>query len=254
MRGKDFGCCVGVFSQRITPACAGKSLFMDIRSEYTRDHPRLCGEKLLYFSITALSSGSPPLVRGKAGEEEHIIATVGITPACAGKSYPIVGVGRIGRITPACAGKRIFQTLYRDEFKDHPRLCGEKPAMKSTLSRRLGSPPLVRGKESFRFPYTEGLGITPACAGKSQIDRRWTTCSGDHPRLCGEKKGFCISFVSGEGSPPLVRGKGRSVKNVVPRQRITPACAGKRKFFFNCPLPWQDHPRLCGEKIIATVV
>ena len=31
---------------RITPACAGKSLFLSIRTIFDQDHPRMCGEKL----------------------------------------------------------------------------------------------------------------------------------------------------------------------------------------------------------------
>ena len=35
-------------------------------------------------------------------------------------------------------------------------------------------------------------GITPAYAGKSQPDGRGKCEAGDHPRVCGEKRGACV--------------------------------------------------------------
>ena len=108
----------------------------------------------------------------------------------------------------------------------------------------------MRGKvlqfACFSFCY----GITPAYAGK----RRWhgtsTHCATDHPRLCGEKASSAASVFPGLGSPPPMRGKADSNRVRRNQNRITPAYAGKsgigicRSFFA------EDHPRLCGEKII----
>ena len=118
------------------------------------------------------------------------------------------------------------------------------------LSLYTGSPPPMRGKvlqfACFSFCY----GITPAYAGK----RRWhgtsTHCATDHPRLCGEKASSAASVFPGLGSPPPMRGKADSNRVRRNQNRITPAYAGKsgigicRSFFA------EDHPRLCGEKII----
>ena len=52
--------------QRITPACAGKSAFSPAISQRSKDHPRVCGEKILRTSLFLMSLGSPPRVRGKA--------------------------------------------------------------------------------------------------------------------------------------------------------------------------------------------
>ena len=49
----------------ITPACAGKSLPSLSFAHTYWDHPRMCGEKFLYPSISGASIGSPPHVRGK---------------------------------------------------------------------------------------------------------------------------------------------------------------------------------------------
>ena len=49
----------------ITPACAGKSLPAMLTTSGDRDHPRMCGEKMLTGDTTDEETGSPPHVRGK---------------------------------------------------------------------------------------------------------------------------------------------------------------------------------------------
>ena len=71
----------------------------------------------------------------------------------------------------------------------------------------------------------------------------------DHPRVCGEKPKFVHNFVHKLGSPPRVRGKGVVHSE---RQRgggITPACAGKSLSLHLSSRSFQDHPRVCGEKV-----
>ena len=66
----------------------------------------MCGEKVRPELRQELPRGSPPHVRGKVGQLENHQMVVGITPACAGKSFEehgfVIGVW------------------------DHPRMCGEK--------------------------------------------------------------------------------------------------------------------------------
>ena len=50
-----------------------------------RDHPRMCGEKPRHATRSSAPLGSPPHVRGKAGNGGYDGLDVGITPACAGK-------------------------------------------------------------------------------------------------------------------------------------------------------------------------
>ena len=106
----------------------------------------------------------------------------------------------------------------------------------------------MRGKVPLRHAGHRAGQITPACAGKSYSTTGFSSTTGDHPRVCGEKGCCPLLEVHAEGSPPRVRGK------VCPNQirlkdlRITPAYAGKShydlyRFFFT----W-DHPRVCGEK------
>ena len=112
---------------RITPACAGKRTFTSGRPVRTRDHPRVCGEKHGSLVCCVAHAGSPPRVRGKAFSGFFGAVFVGITPACAGKSY------KPGK-NPYTGG-------------DHPRVCGEKFLGSSLAFQVLGSPPRVRGKD-----------------------------------------------------------------------------------------------------------
>ena len=70
----------------ITPAYAGKRKIIDSVQEITRDHPRLCGEKIYIMANDGFSAG----------------------------------------ITPAYAGKSTVLAERHNGIEDHPRLCGEK--------------------------------------------------------------------------------------------------------------------------------
>ena len=89
----------------ITPAGAGKTDKMQYHNYIGQDHPRRCGENTVWLSSHAISTGSPPQVRGKLGGWEGLSLSTWITPAGAGKTV---------------------LTLF-DAFlmQDHPRRCGE---------------------------------------------------------------------------------------------------------------------------------
>ena len=65
MRGKEVLLMLANIFQRITPAYAGKSIGRRIISKQTKDHPRLCGEKLFVCAFRFSLYGSPPPMRGK---------------------------------------------------------------------------------------------------------------------------------------------------------------------------------------------
>ena len=147
MRGKASSPFISSAVIWITPACAGKSTGLSTDAEELKDHPRVCGEKVMMQFDHVCKRGSPPRVRGKA---KIIIAASfasGITPACAGKSIA-------------------FQTV-RFCYRDHPRVCGEKLHWAPINGQNSGSPPRVRGKGSCYYLMRSLFGITPACAGKS---------------------------------------------------------------------------------------
>ena len=72
-------------NQGITPACAGKRTICDKLLQFSRDHPRVCGEKFMSAIALWYAVGSPPRVRGKDHRPQAVAPFPGITPACAGK-------------------------------------------------------------------------------------------------------------------------------------------------------------------------
>ena len=52
--------------QGITPAYAGKSGANSSNRTFTKDHPRLCGEKFCLYDIDGLNPGITPAYAGKS--------------------------------------------------------------------------------------------------------------------------------------------------------------------------------------------
>ena len=125
---------------------------------------------------------------------------------------------------------------------------------------------------SFHFPLRPWFFfVSPAYAGKRACTPCCTPVCGDHPRMCGEKFVQFPLFLlpsritpayagkrcprssrlpAQSGSPPHVQGKGNYLVHRCGNTRITPACAGKRfrwRYWFHT---YQDHPRMCGEKVV----
>ena len=88
----------------------------------------------------------------------------------------------------------------------------------------------MRGKADDISNYYLKLRITPAYAGKSNIQFCTHLQHGDHPRLCGEKTVGIYKTPVTSGSPPPMRGKVREWEEYEPDE--------------------EDHPRLCGEKSV----
>ena len=157
-------------------------------------------------------------------------------------------------ITPAYAGKSSTRLLYVALLKDHPRLCGEKVACYLAAVLQRGSPPPMRGKVHFFSLPRFFTRITPAYAGKSFKNSKFSRVAQDHPRLCGEKGSPSLYSRSSSGSPPPMRGKAPFRFVVVACGGITPAYAGKSIRTLRNSHHDQDHPRLCGEKTFASGV
>ena len=126
MRGKGEIVKTMVGDTGITPAYAGKRVALHLHIGFRRDHPRLCGEKALWWRSLAAKPGSPPPMRGKGAEGGTNLRNI--------------------RITPAYAGKRTPSFVLLLHFRDHPRLCGEKKSTHATMTHFTGSPPPMRGK------------------------------------------------------------------------------------------------------------
>ena len=65
MRGKVAMRCPPMYSGRITPAYAGKRMVVRSWWPRSKDHPRVCGEKVDFGILRGLFLGSPPRMRGK---------------------------------------------------------------------------------------------------------------------------------------------------------------------------------------------
>ena len=170
MRGKPIARSEQSLHTRITPAHAGKTRFPSVRMCFAGDHPRACGENPVLHDFRAVSTGSPPRMRGKPFVCFHFRAFLGITPAHAGKT--LSDVDRDGN------------------KKDHPRACGENQTMTKFLKRKAGSPPRMRGKRAPTAVTVAGQGITPAHAGKTAFGYIPQAAARDHPRACGENRRF----------------------------------------------------------------
>ena len=85
MRGKGFYRGFRSFSDGITPAYAGKRDKALDGVRRARDHPRLCGEKIMRRAWEIYRTGSPPPMRGKGYLRRQQECRGGITPAYAGK-------------------------------------------------------------------------------------------------------------------------------------------------------------------------
>ena len=210
MRGKERFRAVNVLCKGITPAYAGKSPRNRSPQWLCRDHPRLCGEKLLFPLPTVRVIGSPPPMRGKAELHEDRENWHGITPAY--------------------AGKRCVTRAAKKLTRDHPRLCGEKIDFIQIVIFIEGSPPPMRGKGRCVVRRHTGQRITPAYAGKSQAFCLAILPMWDHPRLCGEKMERESTGKGHTGSPPPMRGKARWSWDTGSGTGITPAYAGKSFF------------------------
>ena len=65
-------------------------------------------------------------------------------------------------------------------------MCGENFFIAFVHTVIPGSPPHVRGKQIERTNVDAAMGITPACAGKTQRMHNTHLDLQDHPRMCGE--------------------------------------------------------------------
>ena len=151
-------------------------------------------------------------------------------------------------ITPAYAGKREGPKNAQSKVGDHPRVCGEKCIPLTRGHGRQGSPPRMRGKGVKQSNSRIRMGITPAYAGKSSMLFPLPFPSGDHPRVCGEKRHTTKPEHSKIGSPPRMRGKVFMQTRTIRAFGITPAYAGKSTAEPRLRITTGDHPRVCGEK------
>ena len=147
VRGKRSTRLIASLSDRLIPACAGKTLTKQLPGFESSAHPRVCGENVLYCVVGHIVVGSSPRVRGKLAHVNNWCLRVGLIPACAGKTCAIM----LGSIL--CGA--------------HPRVCGENFCQAISYSGMVGSSPRVRGKLTRQTNPNARRRLIPACAGKT---------------------------------------------------------------------------------------
>ena len=171
----------------ITPACAGKTVEHGFDFGLDQDHPRMRGEDLEVNVDFRSTFGSPPHARGRL--------------------KVILALAIMRRITPACAGKTLEVISDDVPAPDHPRMRGEDSAATRGGGNAFGSPPHARGRHSLAGRTGIGIGITPACAGKTKALHRAGSGLRDHPRMRGEDDRPKGLLGRQQGSPPHARGR-----------------------------------------------
>ena len=63
----------------------------------------------------------------------------------------------------------------------------------------------MREEHSYAHPLFHFVGITPACAGRTEVEFILSLSSQDHPRVCGKNVAIFLLRVELTGSPPRVR-------------------------------------------------
>ena len=109
----------------------------------------------------------------------------------------------------------------------------------------------MRGKGIMTSNGAHHLRITPAYAGKRRSHTTRTLAARDHPRVCGEKCNLSCKCNHRRGSPPRMRGKVPYPQRGPDVTRITPAYAGKSFVHYVVDTVVEDHPRVCGEKMLT---
>ncbi len=131
-----------------------------------RDHPRACGEHDGRVKPYVNVWGPSPRVRGARARAVHPLGWRGTIPARAGSTR---------RRTRPRLGRR-----------DHPRACGEHPALRKTIGHALGPSPRVRGARPGHQAHHRRRGTIPARAGSTALRVHDPPTCRDHPRACGE--------------------------------------------------------------------
>ena len=106
-------------------------------------------------------------------------------------------------------------------------MCGKDDICDLYATADLGSPPRVREGRCSKLSLPLMLGITPACAGRTDFGDFFHHSTEDHPRVCGKDCVRSVVAKFGSGSPPRVR-------EGLPLPRYW-GLAGR------------DHPRVCGK-------
>ena len=133
--------------RRIIPAHAGSTIPGVGYELTTTDHPRSRGEHPKLWQPRHTPSGSSPLTRGAHTQREGAPGIVGIIPAHAGSTHPVLEL--------------------RLRLGDHPRSRGEHWTTLEGTQTSQGSSPLTRGALLVGINLVASIRIIPAHAGST---------------------------------------------------------------------------------------
>ena len=166
-RGKPPTSPIYGFTNRLTPAHAGKTFHRFCHRSFHQAHPRTRGENAGALIPSGTVAGSPPHTRGKRSS--------------------------LIRSTASC--------------KAHPRTRGENGMQQLLFPPQTGSPPHTRGKQNGQKDWELHLRLTPAHAGKTKTQVYKGCTRQAHPRTRGENVIGNLWDNPELGSPPHTRGK-----------------------------------------------
>ena len=172
----------------------------------------------------------------------------GSSPRVRGTVVALCFSGAQSRFIPACAGNGAWQPGLQHKQAVHPRVCGERVALRPVPSECFGSSPRVRGTVQPGQIVQVTRRFIPACAGNGGWPSVAATRRTVHPRVCGERGFGIIRGTRFIGSSPRVRGTAAFTAFAASRLRFIPACAGNGALR---PVPRASvsvHPRVCGER------
>ena len=125
VRGKLPGPGPGRRMPGLIPACAGKTGTGRASWMHGRAHPRVCGENRRRRPFRPGRRGSSPRVRGKPSHAMDGWFSIGLIPACAGKTYPQASTATFARAHPRVCGENTTPAKSTPASRAHPRVCGE---------------------------------------------------------------------------------------------------------------------------------
>ena len=157
------------------------------------------------------------------------------------------------RLTPADAGRTTTLAAGTTAAAAHPRRRGEDVGVDLRGVDGVDSPPQTRGGQPGPGGGAQGVGLTPADAGRTG------SCSGSwcgwpaHPRRRGEDPGPHRGPSLTEGSPPQTRGGRLGLAGGALHDRLTPADAGRTSTPSSPSSTSGAHPRRRGEDSAAAI-
>ena len=172
--------------KRIIPADAGSTYRDRVIQGDRGDHPRRCGEHMVFSRSWLPTKGSSPQMRGAPKRIRYH-----------GRGFGII---------PADAGSTGWRADRQRRVWDHPRRCGEHHLHHACRRIPRGSSPQMRGARFKRIKNHDINGIIPADAGSTALPWSPSQPSADHPRRCGEHRGVNQYMRPRSGSSPQMRG------------------------------------------------